>query len=119
MTPKKNDLTPQKAMKWFDEIRKISIKRGGDAATKYEIQYMFKYADKLMQYQVPMPPVNVDEDGHYFECARCGQAFRSEMVAVYLAVMTVVQKNLWHGLTLNTSNQQFTGQKCQLTRQFW
>lgn len=81
MTPKKNDLTPQKAMKWFDEIRKISLKRGGDTATKYEIQYMFKYADKLMQYQVAMEPVNIDEDGHYFVCARCGQAFRSEMVA--------------------------------------
>ena len=74
MTPKKNDLTPQKAMKWFDEIRKISIKRGRDTATKYEIQYMFKYADKLMQYQVAMETVNIDEDGHYFECARCGQA---------------------------------------------
>ena len=78
MTPRKDQLTPQKAMKWFDEIRKISLKRGGDTATKYEIQYMFKYADKLMQCQVPMPPVNVDEDGHYFECARCGQAFRTE-----------------------------------------
>lgn len=81
MTPKQSELTPKKAMKWFDEIRKISIKRGGDPATKFEIQTMFKYADKLMQYQVPMESVNIDEDGHYFVCARCRQAFRSEMVA--------------------------------------
>lgn len=80
MTPKQSELTPKKAMKWFDEIRKISIKRGGDPATKFEIQTMFKYADKLMQYQVPMEPVNVDEDGHYFECPRCGQRFRNNEV---------------------------------------
>lgn len=81
MTPKKNDLTPQKAIKWFDELRRKSERLGGDAETKYKIRYMFKYAEKLMELQVPRQPVNVDEDGHYFECPRCGQAFRSEMVA--------------------------------------
>lgn len=81
MTPKKNDLTPQKAIKWFDNIRKISLRRGGDAATKFEIQTYFKFAEMLMELQVPMEPKNVDEDGHYFVCPRCGQAFRSEMVA--------------------------------------
>lgn len=81
MTLKQSKLTPKKAMKWFDEIRKISIKRGGDPATKFESQTMFKYADKLMQDQVPTEHVNVDEDVHYFVCARCRQAFRSEMVA--------------------------------------
>lgn len=78
MTPKKNDLTPQSAIKWFDELRRKSERLGGSADAKYKIRYMFKYADKLMQYQVPMEPKNVDEDGHYFECQRCGQAFRTE-----------------------------------------
>lgn len=81
MAPKQNELTPQKVIKWFDEIRKISIKRGGDPATKFEIQRNFKYAEKAMKLQVPMPPVNVQEDGHYFECPRCGQAFRSEFTS--------------------------------------
>ena len=81
MTPKKNDLTPQKAIKWFDELRRKSERLGGDAETKYKIRYMFNYADRLMQYPVPMEPVNVDEDGHYFDCGRCRQAFRSEMIA--------------------------------------
>lgn len=81
MTPKQNELTPQKVIKWFDELRRKSERLGGDAETKYKIRYMFKYADKLMQYQVPMEPENVDEGGHYFECGRCKQAFRSEMIA--------------------------------------
>lgn len=81
MTPKKNDLTPQKAIKWFDELRKKSEGFGGSPDVKYKIRYMFRYAEKLMKLQVPMPPVNVDEDGHYFECPRCKQAFRSEFTS--------------------------------------
>lgn len=81
MTPKKNKLNPETAIRWFDELRRKSEKIGGDPATKFQIRYMFKYADKLMRYQIPMPPVNVDEDGHYFECNRCKQAFRSEFTA--------------------------------------
>ena len=30
MTPKKNDLTPQVAIKWFDELRRKSERLGGD-----------------------------------------------------------------------------------------
>lgn len=81
MTPKKSKLSPERAIQWFDELRAKSEKRGGDPATKFQIRYMFKYADKLMRYQIPMPPVDVDEDGHYFVCDRCKQAFRSEFTA--------------------------------------
>ena len=49
-----------------------------DAKTKYQVVSMFKYIKKLILYQVPMPPVNVSEDGHHFECARCGTKFETE-----------------------------------------
>lgn len=78
MTPKQSELTPQKAMKWFNEIRKISLRRGGDPATKFEIQTMFKYADRLMQYQVPMPPEVDEDDRGRFTCRRCKEAMIAE-----------------------------------------
>ena len=49
-----------------------------DAQTKYQVVAMFRYMKKLIQYQVPTPPVNVSEDGHKFECPTCGTAFDSE-----------------------------------------
>lgn len=49
-----------------------------DAKTKYQVVSMFRYLKKLIQYQVPTPPINVSEDGHKFECPRCGTAFDSE-----------------------------------------
>ena len=49
-----------------------------DAQTKYQVVAMFRYLKKLIQYQVPTPPVNVSEDGHKFECPTCGTAFDSE-----------------------------------------
>lgn len=78
MTPKKDKLTPQAAIRWLGELRRASEKRGCDGATKYQIRYMFKYIEKIVQYQEVMPPINIDDDGHYFECPRCGQAFESE-----------------------------------------
>lgn len=77
-TPKRATLDPQTAIQWFDKLRARSERIGGDPATKFQIRYMFKYADTLMRYQVPMEPINIDEDGHYFECPRCKQAFRTE-----------------------------------------
>lgn len=39
---------------------------------------MFKYIEELIQYRIAMSPIDIDEDGHYFVCPRCKQAFRSE-----------------------------------------
>lgn len=77
----KNDytnITPQSARKWIKEVMTASERRCGDSATKFQIRKMFRYIDTLLQYQVPMPAVNVNEDGTYFECPRCGQAWDTE-----------------------------------------
>ena len=49
-----------------------------DTKTKYQVVSMFQYIKKLIMYQKPMPPINVSEDGHKFECPRCHTKFDSE-----------------------------------------
>ena len=71
-TPKKVDVNPKNTQKWVRELRQASERRGGDASTKFRIRYMFSYIDTLLQYQIPMPPTQVDEDKQYFVCPRCG-----------------------------------------------
>lgn len=69
MTPKKDALTPKAAIKWLEDLRKISERRGG-GATNYQIRYMFKYIERILQYQEVMQPIT-DEEGR-FKCPRCG-----------------------------------------------
>lgn len=76
MTPKKDKLTPQAAIKWLGELRRASEKRGCDGATKYQIRYMFKYIEKIVQYQEVMPP-EVEESGRFI-CKRCEHAMIAE-----------------------------------------
>lgn len=78
MTPKKNELTPKAVIKWLRELEKASV-RGcrGDNATQYQIRYMFRYIEKLVQYQDPMPP-EVEEDARFFTCTRCNERLEAE-----------------------------------------
>ena len=81
-TPKQTELTPKAAIKWLEELRKLSERRGGDASTKYAIHYMFKYIERVMQYQEPMPP-EVDEETGDFKCPRCGVWQYSDVHTAY------------------------------------
>lgn len=72
-------MKPEGMMKKLEQLEKNVLKsKTDDSKTKYQVVSMFRYIKKLIQYQVPMPPVNVSEDGHHFECARCGTKFDSE-----------------------------------------
>ena len=72
-------MKPQEMMDKLTQLEKATIKRkDNDVTTKYQVVSMFKYLKKLIQYQTPMPPVEVSEDGHHFTCPRCGTAFDSE-----------------------------------------
>lgn len=68
MTPKKNKLTPRAAIRWLEQLRRASERRSG-ADTIYQIRYMFKYIEKILQYQEVMIP-EVEESGRFI-CPRC------------------------------------------------
>ena len=72
-------MKPEGMLKKLEQLEKNVLKsKNDDAKTKYQVVSMFRCIKKLILYQVPMPPVNVSEDGHHFECARCGTKFDSE-----------------------------------------
>ena len=72
-------MTPQEMTKKLEQLEKAVIRRKNqDIKTKYQVASMFRYIKKLIAYQVPTPPINVSENGHMFECPRCGTAFDSE-----------------------------------------
>ena len=73
------DITPESAKCWLTEIKNISIKKNkGDNATSFQIRKMFNYIDKLVQYQIPMQPIDVSEDKHKFTCPRCNTRFDTD-----------------------------------------
>ena len=72
-------MMPHEMMARLSALEKnVMRSKTDDAQTKYQVVAMFRYLKKLIQYQVPTPPVNVSEDGHKFECPTCGTAFDSE-----------------------------------------
>lgn len=76
MTPKKSELTPKAVNRWLEALRRKSL-QGTDAATKYQIQYMFRYIEELVKYQEVMPP-KVEEDKRFFTCTRCNNRLEAE-----------------------------------------
>ena len=79
--PKKlNDIkTPEEMVEKLDQLAKAVAKyQGYDVDTSYGVIRMFQYLKKLIRYQVPMPPIDVSEDGHKFTCPRCETKFDSE-----------------------------------------
>lgn len=72
-------MTPEEMIKKLEKLEKAVIhNKNDDVKTKYQVASMFRYIRKLIRYQVPTPPVNVSEDGHKFECPKCGTKFDSE-----------------------------------------
>ena len=72
-------MKPEEMIDKLTKMEKSTLRsKTDDTKTKYQGVSMFRYIKKLIQYQVPMPPVNVSEDGHQFECPRCGTKFDSE-----------------------------------------
>ena len=72
-------MTPDEMIKKLSQLEKAVIhNKSDDIKTKYQVVSMFKYLQKRIKYQAATPPVNVSEDGHKFECPRCGTKFDSE-----------------------------------------
>lgn len=72
-------MTPNEMIDKLSQLEKQTIRlKNNDVKTKYQVVSMFRYLQKLIRYQVPTPPINVSDDGHKFECPRCGTKFDSE-----------------------------------------
>lgn len=70
---------PEEAIKTLTAIETVIMKmRSNDIQTKYKIKSLFTYCRKLINYQVPTPPIDVSEDGHKFTCPTCETAFDTE-----------------------------------------
>lgn len=72
-------MKPQEMKNKLSQLEKAVIRRkDNDVKTKYQVASMFRYINKLIDYQIPTPPINVSEDGHHFECAKCHTKFASD-----------------------------------------
>lgn len=74
-------MTPEEVSKRLKRIEhSIATSGYNDPRTKRQTRALFQYVQKLIAYQIPKPPINIGEDGHKFECARCHTKFDSEDV---------------------------------------
>ena len=72
-------MTPKEMTDKLSKLEKAVIHRkDSDIKTKYQVASMFRYLKQLIAYQEPIPPINISDNGHKFECPRCHTAFESE-----------------------------------------
>ena len=72
-------MNPLEVLRWLEKIEKAIVNNGYfDILTKRHVKVMFQYIRRLVQYQIPKPPINVSDDGHKFECPSCHTKFESE-----------------------------------------
>lgn len=61
-----------------DLVASIIMKnRKIDVKTKYKISSILYRVRKHLKYRIPIPPVDVSEDGKTFCCPTCGQYFEA------------------------------------------
>lgn len=72
-------MTPEEMTSKLVQLEKNVLRsKSDDTKTKYQVVSMFRYLRKLIQYQIPTPPIDVSDDGHKFTCRTCGTKFDSE-----------------------------------------
>lgn len=72
-------MTPKEMKDKLHHLGTIVIQnKNNDYKTKLQVSRMFKYINTLIDYQIPIKPVNISDDGHKFECPKCHTAFDSE-----------------------------------------
>lgn len=83
MTPRREQLSPKSVLAWLKQTRKLIERRGNDKAVKFQVHYMFKYIEQLVEYQDPLPPQIDSEDGSQFTCRRCKKAMKAGQKIIY------------------------------------
>ena len=72
-------MTPKEMKDKLHRLGTIVIQnKNNDYKTKLQVSRMFKYINTLIDYQIPIKPVNISDNGHKFECPKCHTAFDSE-----------------------------------------
>lgn len=72
-------MTPKEMKDRLHHLGTIVIQnKNNDYKTKLQVSRMFKYINTLIDYQIPIKPINISDDGHKFECPKCHTAFDSE-----------------------------------------
>lgn len=72
-------MTPKEMKDKLHHLGTIVIQnKNNDYKTKLQVSRMFKYINTLIDYQIPIKPVNISDNGHKFECPKCHTAFDSE-----------------------------------------
>ena len=72
-------MTPKEMKDRLQHLGTIVIQnKNNDYKTKLQVSRMFKYINTLIDYQIPIKPINISDDGHKFECPKCHTAFDSE-----------------------------------------
>ena len=72
-------MTPKEMKDKLHHLGTIVIQNKNNAyKTKLQVSRMFKYINTLIDYQIPIKPINISDDGHKFECPKCHTAFDSE-----------------------------------------
>lgn len=72
-------MTPKEMKDKLHHLGTIVIQnKNNDYKTKLQVSRMFKYINTLIDYQIPIKPINISDDGHKFECPKCHTAFDSE-----------------------------------------
>lgn len=72
-------MKPEEVLRRTEALERQVLKgRSTDAKTKYMTILYFKQIKELLKYRIPTPPINISEDGHLFDCPRCGEKFETE-----------------------------------------
>lgn len=67
------------ALQRTEQLERIIMKkRTSDVKTKYMVASYFAEVRKLINYQIPMPPTDISEDGREFACPRCSERMAIE-----------------------------------------
>jgi len=70
----------QRLLERVDALEKqISRTRSGDVKTKYQTITLFKELKKVIGYRIPVEPINIENEGRWFECPTCHTRFETEL----------------------------------------
>jgi uncharacterized Zn-finger protein len=72
-------MNAEAALRRTEQLEKVIMKKQTtDKKTKWMVSSYFREVRRLINYQIPMPPTDISEDGREFACPRCSQRMAIE-----------------------------------------
>lgn len=70
----------EKLIEHIDALeRQIRKSKTTDIQTKYQTISLFKGIKKELNFRIPVSPINIENDGRYFDCPTCNTRFETEL----------------------------------------